>query len=100
MVVHAPSDLNRLLPELYDELRRLAERAMRGQPRNHTLQPTALVHEAYLKLAGSAAGPPIDRTHLLATAARAMRPILGGHARRPPAGQPGGGPVAGTPSPA
>src|ERR1700694_5449761 len=75
MVLHNSLDLNRLLPEIYDERRRLAERAMRGQPRDHTLQPTALVHEAYLKLAGSASAP-VDRTHLLATAARAMRQIL------------------------
>ena len=94
MVVHQPADLNRLLPEIYDELRRLAERAMRGQPRDHTLQPTALVHEAYLKLAGSMANAPVDRTHLLATAARAMRQILVDHARGRLTDKRGGGAVS------
>jgi RNA polymerase sigma factor (TIGR02999 family) len=93
MVLHNSLDLNRLLPEIYDELRRLAERAMRGQPRDHTLQPTALVHEAYLKLAGSASAP-VDRTHLLATAARAMRQILVDHARGRLTDKRGGGAIS------
>jgi DNA-directed RNA polymerase specialized sigma24 family protein len=46
-------EVDRLVPALYGELRRLAERAMRGERPNHTLQPTALVHGAYLHLAGS-----------------------------------------------
>ena len=74
------SNLDRLLPEAYEELRRLAVRAMRDQRPDHTLQPTALVNEVYLKLAGSA-HRPVDRAHLLATAARAMRQILVDHAR-------------------
>lgn len=69
-----------MLPEAYDELRRLAARAMRDQRPGHTLQPTALVHEVYLKLLDSS-HEPVDRTHLLATAARAMRQILVDHAR-------------------
>jgi RNA polymerase sigma-70 factor, ECF subfamily len=73
-------NLDRLLPEAYEELRRLAARAMRDQRPDHTLQPTALVHEVYLKLASSS-HRPVDRTHLLATAARAMRQILVDHAR-------------------
>jgi RNA polymerase sigma-70 factor (ECF subfamily) len=77
--MNAP-ELDRLLPEAYDELRRLAARAMRDQRPDHTLQPTALVHEVYLKLAGSS-HQPVDRAHLLATAARAMRQILVDHAR-------------------
>jgi RNA polymerase sigma factor (TIGR02999 family) len=72
--------LDRLLPEVYGELRRLAARAMRGQRSDHTLQPTALVHEVYLKLSSSS-HEPVDRAHLLATAARAMRQILVDHAR-------------------
>lgn len=84
-------DLNRLLPEVYDELRRLAARAMRGQRPDHTLQPTALVHEVYLKLAGSSMGALLDRTHLLATAARAMRQILVDHARARLSEKRGGG---------
>ena len=77
--MNAP-DLDRLLPEAYDELRRLAGRAMRDQRPDHTLQPTALVNEVYLKLAGSA-HQPVDRAHFMATAARAMRQILVDHAR-------------------
>ena len=74
------NELDHLLPEVYEELRRLAVRAMRDQRPDHTLQPTALVHEVYLKLAGSS-HQPVDRVHLLATAARAMRQILVDHAR-------------------
>ena len=77
--MNAP-ELDRLLPEAYDELRRLAGRAMRDQRADHTLQPTALVNEVYIKLAGSS-HRPVDRAHFLATAARAMRQILVDHAR-------------------
>jgi RNA polymerase sigma factor (TIGR02999 family) len=88
--VSDPAALNRLLPEVYDELKRLAALAMRDQRKDHTLQPTALVHEVYLKLADSSA-TPVDRTHLLATAARAMRQILVDHARARVADKRGGG---------
>jgi RNA polymerase sigma-70 factor, ECF subfamily len=84
-------ELDRLLPDIYDELRRLAGRAMKDQRSDHTLQPTALVHEVYLKLASSAGAAPTDRTHFLATAARAMRQILVDHARARGAGKRGGG---------
>lgn len=84
------SSLDRLLPEAYEELRRLAARAMRDQRPDHTLQPTALVHEVYLKLSGSPNGP-VDRAHLLATAARAMRHILVDHARARASEKRGGG---------
>jgi RNA polymerase sigma factor (TIGR02999 family) len=70
-----------LLDTLYVELRRQAEHAMRGQPAGHTLQPTALVHEAYLKLAANSQSWA-DRTHFLATAAKAMRHVLIDHARK------------------
>jgi RNA polymerase sigma-70 factor (ECF subfamily) len=73
--------LDALLPQVYEELRRLARRAMRGQRLEHTLQPTALAHEAYLKLAQSPGLEPSDRTHFMALAARAMRQILVDHAR-------------------
>jgi RNA polymerase sigma factor (TIGR02999 family) len=89
-------EIDRLLPELYDELRRLAAGALRGQRPDHTLQPTALVHEAYLKLAasaGGAGGALAGRTHLLATAARAMRQILVDHARARTREKRGGGAV-------
>lgn len=79
----------RLLPIVYDELRALAGHLFKAQPANHTLQPTALVHEAYLKLAG-ATRPPADRAHFMAIAARAMRQILTDHARRRRAGKRGG----------
>lgn len=69
-----------LLELLYDELRGLASREMRGQPAAHTLQPTALVHEAYLRLAGSKSKVS-DRAHFLGVAATVMRRILIDHAR-------------------
>ena len=75
-----PADLDRLLVEVYDELRRLAAGAMRDQ-RGITLQPTALVHEVYVKLASTAGEVPVDRPHLLATAAKVMRQILVDRAR-------------------
>jgi RNA polymerase sigma factor (TIGR02999 family) len=77
--------------EVYDQLHRLAEGYFRRQPQGHTLQPTALIHEAYLKLAGQAGGRWKDRTHFLAVAATAMRQILVDHARSRLAGRRGGG---------
>lgn len=71
---------NDLLPLVYDELRRIAETYFRGQPDHHTLQPTAIVHEAYLKLIRGA-GEWRDREHFCAVAATAMRQILIDHAR-------------------
>jgi RNA polymerase sigma factor (TIGR02999 family) len=76
-----PTAVDRLLPVIYDELRRIADSLMRGERLNHTLQPTALVHESYLKLIGSAELQWTDRAHFLALAARAMRRILVDHAR-------------------
>lgn len=72
---------NELLPMVYDELRRLAQSHLSHQQHGHTLQATALVHEAYLKLAGSPTAAWQDRTHFLAVAATAMRQILSNHAR-------------------
>ena len=74
----------RALPELvaflYDELHRLARRQLRGERADHTLRPTALLHEAFLRL--NAAGLPYaDRTHFLAVAARVMRNVLVDYAR-------------------
>lgn len=69
-----------LVPEVYAELRRIAARLMRDQNAAHTLQPTALANEAWLKLAGSD-GDWNDRVHFFAVAARAMRQILVDHAR-------------------
>lgn len=72
----------RVLHAVSAELRELAERAMRHVRKDHTLQPTALVHEAWMKLAKGTAQPAKDRAHLLALAATAMRSILVDHARR------------------
>ncbi len=69
-----------LFDVLYRELRRLAEAAMRAERVNHTLQPTALVHEAFLRLA-SAQGSFQNRAHFLGVAASAMRRVLVDHAR-------------------
>ena len=66
---------------LYDALRRYASVVMRAQPAGHTLTPTALVNEAFLRLAGRE-GSFNDRTHFVRVAARAMRQVLVDHARR------------------
>lgn len=71
---------DRLMPLIYEELKRLAERAMRGERPDHTLQPTALVHEAYLRLVDAEVEWQ-DRVHFLATAANVMRRVLVDHAR-------------------
>ncbi|HVT57065.1 MAG TPA: ECF-type sigma factor [Thermoanaerobaculia bacterium] len=76
-----PGRLDAILPEVYDELRRLARRALDRERSSHTLQPTALVHEAYLKLAADPKLQLHGRLHLLSLAARAMRQILVDHAR-------------------
>jgi RNA polymerase sigma-70 factor, ECF subfamily len=73
--------LGDLLPLVYDELRRLADSYLRRERADHTLQPTALVHEAYLRLIGQ---KPIDwqnRAHFFGVAARLMREILIEYAR-------------------
>src|SRR5262245_55684933 len=78
-----------LLPLVYQELRRLARARMAQERAGHTLQATALVHEAYLRLAGGAAGWD-GRGHFFAAAAEAMRRILIEHARRKQAVRHGG----------
>lgn len=79
-----------LLPLLYDELRRLAASYMRRQPMGHTLQPTALVNEAYLKLAGQSDLSFADRAGFFALAAKVMRRLLVDHARAHNAAKRGG----------
>jgi RNA polymerase sigma factor (TIGR02999 family) len=74
--------LDRLLPLVYEELRRIARRQLRGQPMGHTLNTTALVHEAFLKLSGGTGLAWADRAHFFRVAARAMRQILINHAHR------------------
>lgn len=71
-----------LLPLLYDELRRMAAHKMATEPAGHTLQPTALVHEAWLKLVDSPAQSWQNRAHFFGAAAEAMRRILIARARR------------------
>jgi RNA polymerase sigma factor (TIGR02999 family) len=81
-----------LLPLVYDELRGLAAARMAAETPDHTLQPTALVHEAYLRLVGG--GQPRDwggRGHFFAAAAEAMRRVLIDHARARRADKRGGG---------
>lgn len=72
----------RLLPLVYDELRKLARRRMANEPSDHTLQATALVHEAYLRLVGGQHVAWDNRGHFFGAAARAMRRILLERARK------------------
>lgn len=73
---------DRLIPLVYRELRRLAARCMAAERADHTLEPTALVHEAYLRLAGGSRPPPWrDRRHFFAVSSRVMRRVLVDHAR-------------------
>jgi RNA polymerase sigma factor (TIGR02999 family) len=81
----------RLLPLVYDELRKLARSRLARLPPGQTLQPTALVHEAYLRLLGKADLRLEDRRHFFFAAARAMRDILVEQARRKAGPQRGGG---------
>jgi RNA polymerase sigma-70 factor, ECF subfamily len=93
--------VDEVLPQVYDELRELAERHMRAERANHTLQPSALVHEAYMRLRKSD-GDFVNRAHFFAAASEAIRRILIEHARRfravkrgGPSGTPGGRPSGG-----
>ena len=72
----------RVLSLIYDDLRQLARRQLRREYQQRTLEPTALVHEAYLKMVHGASVAADDRAHLLALASRAMRQVLVDHARR------------------
>jgi RNA polymerase sigma factor (TIGR02999 family) len=76
-----PAALDRALPLIYDDLRRQAERLLRRERADHTLQPTALVHEAYLRLVDQTRVDWQSRGHFLAVAAIAMRRILVNHAK-------------------
>ena len=104
MSQESPSQITRLLNEVgqgetapdellalvYDQLHVIASARMRSERSDHTLQPTALVHEAYVKLSDRADPQYRDRTHFLATAARVMRQILIDHARHHGAAKRGG----------
>jgi len=82
-----------LVPLVYNELRRIARRCLTGQRSDHTLQPTALVHEAYLRLVRYDSIDWRDRAHFFALAAQIMRQILVDHARKQTAAKRGGNAV-------
>jgi RNA polymerase sigma factor (TIGR02999 family) len=84
-----PTAFDRLLPLLYDELHDIAGRHMRSERPEHTLQPTALVHEAFLRLAGVDVAYE-DRAHFIRAASQAMRRVLVDHARARNAAKRGG----------
>lgn len=86
-----PKAAEDLLPLVYQELRRMAAQRLAGEQRQHTLQPTALVHEAWLRMCGSEQRQWNDRQHFFATAIEAMRRILVDGARRRLAAKRGGG---------
>jgi len=85
------SAADRLLPEVYSELRALASSYFQRQQPSHTLQPTALVHEAFIKLVGAANQEWTSRKHFFDVAAMAMRQLLTDHARRLATEKRGGG---------
>lgn len=82
--------LESLIPLVYGDLHRMAERHLKGERPGHTLQPTAIVNEAYLRLVGSEGGDWQNRAHFFAAAARSMRRILVDHARSKKAKKRGG----------
>ncbi|HJQ31439.1 MAG TPA: sigma-70 family RNA polymerase sigma factor [Pyrinomonadaceae bacterium] len=86
-----PAALNRLMPLVETELRKLARRHMRREETAHTLEPTALVNELYLKLVNQKKAHWLNRTHFFAIAAELMRRILIDHARRKLRDKRGGG---------
>jgi RNA polymerase sigma factor (TIGR02999 family) len=92
----APTPANEMFPVIYGELRRMARRYLGRERRNHTLQPTALVHEAWLRLQNEKGGEWQGRTHGLALGAQAMRRLLIDHGRHQKRDKRGGGqaPVA------
>ena len=83
--------LDQLLPLVYAELRRVAARQLRNERANHTLQPTALVHEVYLRIVDQRQVDWQNRAHFFGVAARVMRRILVDHARRHGASKRGDG---------
>lgn len=88
------ADPRELLPVVYEELRRIANYKMSGEAAGHTLQATALVHEAWVRLAGSEGNSQWEnRAHFFGAAAEAMRRILVDHARKKKSAKRGGGAV-------
>jgi RNA polymerase sigma factor (TIGR02999 family) len=90
-VENAPQVRDEMFSLVYEELRRLAAMRMARESAGHTLQPTALVHEAWLRLAGSGGSAWKNRSYFFAAAAEAMRRILVEHARRKSRLKHGGG---------
>jgi RNA polymerase sigma factor (TIGR02999 family) len=88
-----PAALDELMPLVYTELRRIARAFMRRQHPGHTLQPTALVNEAFIKIFQDAPPVLVDRAHFLALMSRVMRQVLVDHARAQVAAKRGGGDV-------
>ncbi len=84
---------NQVLPLVYGELRELAASCMRREAAAHTLQPTAVVHEAWMKICGGSGSEFASRAHFFGIAARAMRQVLVDHARRRDAVKRGGGAI-------
>jgi RNA polymerase sigma factor (TIGR02999 family) len=85
--------LDELMPLVYGELHRIAKRAWGAQRSDHTLQPTVLIHEAYLKLVGQRERAFQSRSHFFAVASMAMRQVLVNHAEASLAAKRGGGSV-------
>ncbi|MDP1861261.1 MAG: ECF-type sigma factor [Gemmatimonadaceae bacterium] len=86
----APEAMDRVMPLVYRELKRIAHRQLRAEPSGHTLSTTAVVHEAYLRLAEQSRVQWVDRGQFFALAARAMRRVLIDYARQHGAGRRGG----------
>jgi RNA polymerase sigma-70 factor, ECF subfamily len=85
------SDVSKFLPAVYAELRRLAAHYMRGERDGHTLQPTALINEAYIRLASQGRGEWSGKSHFVASAAHLMRQVLVDYAKAHNADKRGGG---------
>jgi RNA polymerase sigma-70 factor (ECF subfamily) len=91
LAIMSPQPLNELYPEVYEELRLLAETSMRNERAGHTLQATALVNEIYLRLGHQEEAKWQSRAHFFAAASQAIRRILIDHARMKKADKRGGG---------
>lgn len=86
-----PAAFDRLIPVVYEDLRRIAHRRLAGERPDHTLNTTAVVHEAYLHLINQATATWHDRVHFFAVAARVIRNVLIDYARARATGKRGGG---------
>lgn len=91
MSSRGPAPPDELFPTIYGELRRVAGRYLKRERRNHTLQPTALVHEAWLRIEHQQGVEVQGRTHALALGAQAMRRLLVDHGRHQKRDKRGGG---------